>query len=192
MNDLFEVTEEEKLFLDHLAYETVQHRPSFVYRWCRDHEVEPHEMAPLGEIRGYEYTLEPPKGLCPTPWKSASQFRERSRAAMDFLLATRKRTIPSPSKEIRPMTRSEREFYGLWMGEMSILYIGRASYLLARRGITYNDLLSMWRPYHTAWDAIGYDWCYHVPPLPLDLDLPCPWDSIEALASRVKELNVPL
>ncbi len=67
MNDSFELTEEEKLFLDHLAYETVQDRPSLVYRWCRDHGVEPHEMAPLGEIRGYKYTLEPPKGLCPTP-----------------------------------------------------------------------------------------------------------------------------
>jgi hypothetical protein len=146
VNDRFKLTEEENLFLDHLAYETIQHRPRFVYRWCRDHEVEPHEMAPLGEIRGYEYTLEPPKGSFPTPWKSASQFRERARIAMDFLLATGKRTIPSPSKETRPMDPSEREFYGLWLGEMSISYIGRASYLLARRGITYDHLMSRhWR-----------------------------------------------
>ncbi len=42
--------------------------------------------------------------------------------------------------------------------------------------------------YAAAWDALG-PWCYHIPPLPLDLDLRCPWDSAEALAIRVEELN---
>lgn len=189
MNDRFELTEQEKLFLDHLAYETVQHRPSFVYRWCRDHEVEPHEMAPLGDIRSYEHTVKPPKHPCPRPWGSISQFRQRAKAAADFLRATGKWSIPLNPSNSQPLNRPEREFYGLWVGELFITYYGRATQLLANRGIQYNHMLLLWSSYHAAWDALGYAWCYHIPPLPLDPDLPCPWDSVEGLAIRARELN---
>ncbi len=188
MNYPFDLSEEEKLFLDHLAYETIQHRPNCVYRWCREHGIEPYELAPLGAIHAYEYTVEPPKGLCPKPWASRSQFRERAEAAADFLRATGKWAISLTPMDPQPMTRPEREFYDLWLGELFVTYVGRASYLLAKRGIYYNHMTLLWGSYQAAWDAIGHAWCHHVPPLPLDLDLPCPWDSVEGLASRAREL----
>ena len=189
MNDPFELTEEEKFFLDHLAYETLQHHPGWVYRWCRDHDVEPYEIAPLGDLRDYEYTLEPPKGSRSAPWKSAAQFRERAKVAADFLRATGKWEILRSPNTALPMNRHEREFYGLWLGEECSCFIARASYLLAKRGLNYDHMMQLWHSYQAAWDAIGYHWCYHIPPLPLDLDLPCPWDSAEAFAIRVKELT---
>ena len=189
MDVTFDLAEEEKRFLDHLAYETVQHRPSLVYRWCRDHGVEPHELGPLGEIRGYEYTLEPPKGSWSAPWQSASQFRERAKAAADFLRSAGKWDANRRAGTALPMNRHEREFYDLYVGEICNHYSGRACYLLQRHGITYEHLAAMWSPYAAAWVAIGFEWCYHIPPLPLDLDLACPWDSAEAMVIRIGELN---
>ena len=189
MNDLFGFTEEEKFFLDHLAYETIQHRPSLVYRWCQDHAVEPHELAPLGHIRSYEYTIEPPKGSWSDPWPSASQFRKRAKAAADFLRGTGEWPIPDPPLAALPMSRHEREFYDLYVGELYITYYGRAHDLLARHGIRYEHLAALWSPYMAAWIAIGYSWCYHIPPLPLDQELPCPWESAEAAVIRISELK---
>jgi hypothetical protein len=94
MDTIFELTQSEQFFLDHLAYGTLQHRQCFAYGWCRKYDYEPYELAPLGHLRGYDYTLEPPKGSWSDPWHSVSQFRERATAA-DFLRTTGQQTIAS-------------------------------------------------------------------------------------------------
>jgi hypothetical protein len=189
MESSFQLTDVERSFLDHFAYETTQHRPGLGYRWCREHDVEPHELAPLGQIAGYEYVTEEPKCSWSPPWQTASELRERARTALDFLRSTGHWAVTHTQGRAQPLTRHEREFYDLWWGEVSMHYLGRAHYLAARRGITYDHFSSMWLSYAAAWNSFGYSWCYHIPPLPLDLDLPCPWDSAEAMASRINQLT---
>jgi hypothetical protein len=49
MDNALDLTQSEELFLDHLAYETIEHRQCFAYRWCRQHNVEPYALTPLGQ-----------------------------------------------------------------------------------------------------------------------------------------------
>ena len=68
-------------------------------------------------------------------------------------------------------------------------YDGRAKFLAYKHDLPYDYFRAMWTPYRVAWDALGVEWCYHVPPMPVDLDFACPWVSADAMASRIYELT---
>ena len=87
------------------------------------------------------------------------------------------------------LTPHERQFMDLWLREeYTHDYEGHAQRASRDRGITYDQFVELYPFYQDAWKLIG-QWPDHLPPLPEDPNLPCPWDSKEELEARLLELR---
>jgi hypothetical protein len=91
------------------------------------------------------------------------------------------------------LTLHERKFMDLWLREeYTHDYQGHAQTASRDRGITYDHYVKhyvkLYPFYQEAWKLIG-QWPDHLPPLPDDPNLPCPWESQEKLEARLQELK---
>jgi hypothetical protein len=87
------------------------------------------------------------------------------------------------------LTEHERRFMDLYLREgFTHDYEGRAHRDSWARGITYDHYVRLYPFYEEAWRTLG-EWPDHLPPLPDDPDLPCPWDSREQLEARIAGLE---
>jgi hypothetical protein len=77
----------------------------------------------------------------------------------------------------------------LWLREgYTHDYEGHAQTTSRERGITYDHYVELYPFYPEAWKPIGQR-PDHIPPLPEDPQLPCPWESREKLEARLQELD---
>jgi hypothetical protein len=90
------------------------------------------------------------------------------------------------------LTDHERRFMDLYLREGFLHdYDGRAHRASRAKGIVYDHYVRLYPFYQEAWRLLG-EWPDHLPPVPDDPDLPCPWDSPEQLEARIAELEAPV
>jgi hypothetical protein len=87
------------------------------------------------------------------------------------------------------LTTEEREFYDVWFNEDCSHLLGYATTVSRERGITYDHYSRMWPFYHETWQAIGLNWPDGFPPIPNNLEPPCPWPTKEDMEARLDELE---
>ena len=96
--------------------------------------------------------------------------------------------IISLDREEKMLTQHERQFLDLYYREGFLLENGHAHQEAQKKGITYDHCAALWHSYKETRAADGSGpWDGPYPPLPNDLNLPCPWASKEALEARIKE-----
>jgi len=87
------------------------------------------------------------------------------------------------------LTVAERQFMDLYVREgFTHDYNGHANSISKAIGITYDHFATLWKYYKVAWETVG-EWPDHLPPLPPDPNMPCPWETVTALETRIKELQ---
>lgn len=87
------------------------------------------------------------------------------------------------------LTKHERQFMDLFLREgFTQDDDGHAHRSSRARGIVYDDFVRLYPFYEETWRVLG-KWPDHLPPLPEDPDLPCPWPSKERLEARIAELE---
>jgi hypothetical protein len=87
------------------------------------------------------------------------------------------------------LTEHERRFMDLYLREgFTQDYEGHAHRASREKGIVYDHYVRLYPFYEEAWRCLG-EWPDHLPPLPDDVSLPCPWDSKDHLEARIAELE---
>jgi hypothetical protein len=87
------------------------------------------------------------------------------------------------------LTESERRFMDRYLREGFLHdYEGPAHQASWAKGIVYDDYVRLYPFYQEAWRLLG-DWPDHLPPLPDDANMACPWGSREQLQARIAELE---
>jgi hypothetical protein len=87
------------------------------------------------------------------------------------------------------LSQAERQFMDLYLREgFTHDYEGHAHRVASERGITYDHFVELYPFYQEAWKLIG-QWPDHLPPLPDDPMIGCPWESKDQLEARVRELR---
>jgi hypothetical protein len=87
------------------------------------------------------------------------------------------------------LTEHERQFMDLFLREgFTHDYDGHAHQASWAKNIVYDDYVRLYPFYQEEWKLRG-GWPDHLPPLPDDPHLPCPWDSREQLEARIAGLE---
>jgi hypothetical protein len=87
------------------------------------------------------------------------------------------------------LSQAERQFMDLYLREgFTHDYEGHAHRASRERGISYDHFVELYPYYQEAWKFVG-EWADHLPPVPEDSRLPCPWDSKDQLETRLRELK---
>jgi hypothetical protein len=87
------------------------------------------------------------------------------------------------------LSEHERQFMDLFLREGFMHdYEGHAHQASWAKGIVYDHYVKLYPFYEEAWRVLG-EWPDHLPPIPDDPGLSCPWDSKEQVEARIAELE---